>query len=80
MPAAQRADYLSVWAEYQQGETQEAKAARQLDKIEMAMQAKDYEKMGHDKKCLERFVNSAQKFTEWSDLKRLLESVLEEQK
>ena len=80
LPEVQRADYLSVWAEYQQGETKEAKAARQLDKIEMAMQAKEYEKMGHEKKRLERFVNSAQKFTEWSDLKRLLEYVLEEQK
>ena len=78
LPEKQRTDYLAVWTEYQQGKTKEAKAARQLDKIEMAIQAKEYEKMGHEKKSLERFVNSAQQFTEWSDLKRLLDSILEE--
>jgi putative hydrolase of HD superfamily len=80
LPEKQKAEYYAIWTEYQQGETKEAKAARQLDKIEMTLQAKEYEKMGHDKKSLERFVNSAQQFTEWSDLKRLLECILEEKK
>ena len=80
LPEKQKAEYYAIWMEYQQGETKEAKAARQLDKIEMTLQAKEYEKMGHDKKSLERFVNSAQQFTEWSDLKRLLECILEEKK
>ena len=80
LPEKQKAEYYAIWTEYQQGETKEAKAARQLDKIEMTLQAKEYEKMGHDKKSLERFVKSAQQFTEWSDLKRLLECILEEKK
>ncbi len=80
LPKKQRTEYLAIWTEYQQGKTQEAKAVRQLDKIEMALQAKEYEKMGYDKKCLERFVNSAQQFTEWVDLKHLLECILEERK
>ena len=78
LPEKQRAEYFAIWTEYEQGKTKEAKAAQQLDKIEMVIQAKEYEKMGHDKKSLERFVNSAQQFTEWSDLKRLLECILEE--
>jgi len=80
LPKKQRVEYYAIWTEYQQGKTQEAKAVRQLDKIEMALQAKEYEKMGHDKKCLERFVNSAQQFTEWVDLKHLLDRILEERK
>lgn len=80
LPEAQKKEYFAIWAEYEQGETKEAKAARQLDKIEMALQAKEYEKMGHDRESLERFVNSAQQFTEWSDLKRLLACILEEKK
>jgi len=80
LPDAQRNEYFAIWTEYQQGKTKEAKAARQLDKIEMALQAKEYEKMGHDQESLERFVNSAQQFTWWSDLKRLLVCILEEKK
>ncbi|MFZ7136795.1 MAG: HD domain-containing protein [archaeon] len=74
----QRAEYFAIWTEYKQGKTKEAKATRQLDKIEMALQAKEYEHRGHDKKSLERFVKSAQQFTEWPDLKHLLECILEE--
>jgi len=80
LPDAQRSEYFAIWTEYQQGKTKEAKAARQLDKIEMALQAKEYEKMGHDRESLERFVNSARQFIQWSDLKRLLACVLEEKK
>lgn len=71
-------DYLKVWTEYLQGKTQEAKAARQIDKIEMALQAKEYEKLGHESQSLERFVNSAKQFTYSHDLKRLLNCILEE--
>ena len=56
----------------------EAKAVRQLEKIEMALQAKEYEKMGTASKSLERFIKSAEEATAWSELKRLLSAVLEE--
>ena len=46
LPEMQRENYLAVWNEYQEGKTKEAKAVRQLDKIEMALQAKEYEKSG----------------------------------
>ena len=78
LPEDQRKDYLNVLTEYQQGKTKEAKAAHQLDKIEMALQAKEYEKLGHDRQCLERFVKSAKQFIEWPELKHLLTCILEE--
>jgi putative hydrolase of HD superfamily len=78
LPKKQRENYLAVWREYQEGKTREAKAVRQLDKIEMALQAKEYEKMGTASKSLERFIKSAEEANAWPELKRLLFAVLEE--
>ena len=78
LPEIQRENYLAVWNEYQKGKTKEAKAVRQLDKIEMALQAKEYEKLGSSSKYLKRFIKSAKEGTEWPELKRLLSCVLEE--
>lgn len=78
LPETHRENYLAVWNEYKEGKTKEAKAVRQLDKIEMALQAKEYEKMGTPNKSLERFINSAKDATAWPDLKQLLCCVLEE--
>ena len=78
LPETQRENYLAVWNEYQEGKTKEAKAVRQLDKIEMALQAKEYEKMGSSSKYLKQFIKSAKEATEWPELKRLLSCVMEE--
>jgi putative hydrolase of HD superfamily len=78
LPKKQRKNYLAAWKEYQEGKTREAKAVRQLEKIEMALQAKEYEKMGTASKSLERFIKSAEEATTWPELKRLLSAVLEE--
>ena len=78
LPKMQRENYLAVWNEYQEGKTREAKAVRQLEKIEMALQAKEYEKLGSANKSLERFIKSAKDATAWPELRRLLSCVLEE--
>jgi putative hydrolase of HD superfamily len=78
LPEIQRENYLAVWNEYQKGKTKEAKAMHQLDKIEMALQAKEYEKMGSSSKQLKRLIKSAKEATEWPELKRLLSCVMEE--
>jgi len=78
LPEKQRETYLAVWNEYQEGKTKEAKAVRQLEKIEMALQAKEYEKMGTANESLERFINTAEDVTVWPELKRLLSAVVEE--
>ena len=77
LPKKQKENYLAVWDEYQEGKTREAKAVRQLEKIEMALQAKEYEKLG-SAKSLERFIKSAEEATTWPDLVRLLSCVREE--
>jgi putative hydrolase of HD superfamily len=70
--------YLEVWNEYEEGKTREAIAVRQLEKIEMALQAKEYMTSGSGKKSLERFIKSAEESTVWPELKRLLSCILEE--
>jgi len=44
---------------------------RQIDKLEMALQAKEYEDAKLTRKDLERFMDSAEKVIEWPQLKRL---------
>ena len=78
LPEQQKENYLAVWNEYQKGKTREAQAVRQLDKIEMALQANEYEKLGSASKSLKRFIKSAEQATEWTKLRRLLSCVLEE--
>jgi len=80
LPKRQRENYLAVWDEYQEGKTREAKAVRQLEKIEMALQAKEYEKFGSASQSLERFIKSAEEATIWPGLRRLLSLVSEEGK
>jgi putative hydrolase of HD superfamily len=78
LPKMEREKYLAVWNEYQEGKTKEADAVRQLEKIEMALQAKEYKKLSSTNKSLKRFVESAQDVTVWPDLKRLLSYIVEE--
>jgi len=78
LPEMQRENYLAVWREYQEEKTREAKAVRQLEKIEMALQAKEYQKSGSASKSLERFIKSAEAATTWPELRRLLSCISEE--
>ena len=78
LPEIQREKYLEVWKEYQEGQTKEAKAVRQLEKIEMALQAKEYERLGMDNKKLERFITSVKNIISWPDLRSLLSYIVED--
>jgi putative hydrolase of HD superfamily len=78
LPKLHRETFLAVWNEYQEGKTKEAKAVQQLDKIEMALQAKEYDKLGISSKSLTGFIKSSKEAISWPDLKRLLSCILEE--
>ncbi len=75
LPEKHRRKYLVTWKEYQTGKTREAKAVRQIDKLEMALQAKEYEKARLTRQDLKKFMDSAEKAMNWSQLKRLLSYV-----
>jgi putative hydrolase of HD superfamily len=59
LPISLQKQYSRLWEEYQANNSNEVKIVHQLDKIEMALQAKIYAKDGHSKEKLDSFLNSA---------------------
>jgi putative hydrolase of HD superfamily len=78
LPKKQREKYMTNWNEYQEGKTTEAKAVKQLEKLEMALQAKEYEKARLTKQSLKRFIKSAEEAIVWPQLRKFLSHILEE--
>lgn len=78
IPEIQMKLYLSTWNEYKEGKTKEAKLVQQLDKVEMALQAKEYSNYCSYKKSLDKFIKTAKETTYWLELKRFLSILLEE--
>lgn len=52
-------NYTKLWNEFQENNTDEAKFVHQVDKLEMALQAKIYSEKGFSKEKLETFFHSA---------------------
>jgi len=42
LPPRQRKEYWAIWIEFSRGESEEARLVRQVDKLEMAVQASEY--------------------------------------
>ena len=59
LPNPLRKNYLSIWNEYNDNITVNAKFVHNMDKLEMALQAKEYESEGYPKELLQPFINSA---------------------
>jgi len=55
-----KAEYLSIWEEFEDKKTPEAILANDIDKIEMIFQALKYEKDGHDPDKLDPFWTSVE--------------------
>ena len=50
---------MKIWQEYQENTSPESKIVHQIDRLEMALQAKIYQKDGHSQEKLESFFESA---------------------
>ena len=59
LPPALQKQYNMLWDEYQSNNSNEAKIVHQIDRLEMALQAKIYSNEGHSKEKLHTFFNSA---------------------
>lgn len=59
LPNSLRKNYLNIWNEYNDNITVNAKFVHNMDKLEMALQAKEYEFEGYPKKVLQPFIKSA---------------------
>ena len=59
LPDLIKSQYLQIWQEYQENDSPESKIVHQIDKLEMALQAKIYEKDGYSQEKLDTFFESA---------------------
>jgi putative hydrolases of HD superfamily len=59
LPSFLRGKYLNIWNEYIDNSTVSAKFVHNMDKLEMALQAKEYEFDGYSKQSLQIFSKSA---------------------
>ena len=78
LPNKIKIEYLQLWKEYQENISEESKIIHQIDKLEMSLQAKTYQKEGHPIEKLETFFNSAKNDISNPTLKKIfLEIVME---
>jgi len=79
LPEIIKSQYLTIWQEYQENNSYESKIVHQIDRLEMALQAKLYQKEGYPKEKLESFFESAK--TEITDpkLKELFRKIVEDE-
>jgi putative hydrolases of HD superfamily len=59
LPNSLQEKYLDIWNEYNDNSTVTAKFVHNMDKLEMALQAKEYEFEGYSKESLQIFLKSA---------------------
>ena len=59
LPNSLRKNYLNIWNEYNDNITVNAKFVHSMDKLEMVIQAKEYEFEGYPKEVLQPFIKSA---------------------
>lgn len=70
------AEFLDLWRRYEAGADEEARFVRQLDKVDMALQALAYARQGHT--GMEEFARSARQAVSHPELVRIVEQVLRE--
>ena len=74
LPAKSRSTYLRLWIDLRERRSKEARLVHQLDKVEMAFQAKEYGKLTGQRKMLD-FYDSASRATNDPVLKKALASI-----
>ena len=77
LPEKQREKYAEIWREYEEGKTAESKAVKGLDKLEMALQAREYNCAKSAKQSLKGFFESAEKAATSQTTKELLSYILD---
>ena len=78
LPESIKLQYAQIWEEYQKQESPESKIVRQIDKLEMALQAKMYQNEGSPKDSVESFFKSAEEGITHPKLKDILNQILQD--
>jgi len=69
--------YFEIWDEYQKNSSQESRLLHDIDKLEMAFQAKFYQNKGISKEKLQTFFNTAKKEIKSKNLRNILSNFME---
>lgn len=77
LPDILQKQYNGLWMEYQLNHAKEAQLVHQIDKLEMALQAKIYSNEGHSKDSLDSFFNTAKNEITNPKLIKLFEKIME---
>ena len=77
LPEPIKEEYRKIWHEYVENISEESQLLHQLDKLEMALQAKVYQKEGHSKIKLETFLKTAESEIRNPYLKELFTQIIQ---
>lgn len=72
LPESLAREYTQLWNEYKDNKTVESKLVHDVDKFEMALQAKVYEKLGINKNKFKPFYNTAFTKIHSAEIKQIL--------
>ena len=78
LPSEIKLQYRKIWQEYQEGDSQESILVHQIDRLEMVLQAKIYQKDGHSKEDVSSFIESAKKDITHPMIKELFTKIIKE--
>ena len=78
LPKTIKSQYLEIWKEYQNNSSKESLFVHQIDRLEMALQAKIYQKTGKTIEDIGPFLESAKKSITDKKLKELFTKIIEE--
>ena len=77
LPSSVTESYFEIWNDYQKKASKEAILLHEIDKLEMAFQAKFYQKKGISKEKLKIFFDTAKIEIEDKNLRHILSNIIE---
>lgn len=75
LPANLANDYAKIWYEYQEAKSKESELVHEVDRLEMALQARKYLSEGLSEDKLETFFSSARKDIKSKEILKILEEI-----
>ena len=78
LPNSIKLQYAEIWKEYQKQASPESQIVHQIDRLEMALQAKIYEKSSLSKKDISLFLETAKADITHPKLKELFTKIIED--
>lgn len=71
-------NYVELWKEFNDQKTAEAKLVKEFDKLEMVIQAREYQKEGYPREIFDQFWENGAKYLENGQLKEYFHAALKD--